>query len=300
MGEDRKRRDKKTETLQVRLPFGVKSRFLEACHRSGTTASDVLRSAISTYLARGERPCSETETGTSGMIISFAGRRKRVLAAGVGGAALLGVLALPSAAGPDLRAEFARNDANGDGMISFAEFSRGEVPSDEIKRARQAVREDFGKEDPRVTRQSYMVRMPPNGDQDEWRLEMGVRLSVSDWESDASGERPQIPPDDPLAYEFVNMDADSDDVVTFEEWQVHRQKVLTIGFQFLDSDADGWLSLAEFERTLRHSEFLPGHDSEGTLANARAVEDETLAASFAQLDGDRDGRVSLAEYLASI
>ena len=299
MGDDGKRKAKKSETLQVRLPFGMKSRFLDACHRSGTTASDVLRSAISTYLARGERPCSETETGTRGMIIAFVKRRKRVLAASVGVLALAGVAAAPSAAGPDLRAEFERDDENGDGMISFAEFSGGRVPADEIERARRAAREDFGKDEPRVTRQSYMVRMPPNGDQAEWRLEMGVRLIVESWDVDESGERPQIPLDDPLAYEFVNMDADSDDVVTFEEWRVHRQKVLTAGFQFLDGDADGWLSLAGFERTMRHGDFLPGHDPGGTRAKDRVLADDKLAASFAELDGDGDVRVSLVEYLAT-
>ncbi len=298
MDTNDKRQAKKSETLQVRLPFGMKSRFLELCHRSGTTASDVLRAAISSYLARAEQPCSTTGTGTRSMIVSFAKRRKRTLATGAGAIAVAGLLALPSAAGPDLRAEFARDDVDGDGVITFAEFSRGEVPAEEVARARLAAREDFRADEPRVVREAYMVRIPPAQDPDEWRLEMIVRLTVGEWEGRRDGRHPVRPPDHPLAYEFVDMDADGDDAVTFEEWQVHRHRLLTAGFRFLDADADGWMSLDEFEGTLGHDVFLPSNDVERSALDLALTSVTQLRDGFRLLDANGDLRLSLEEYFS--
>ncbi len=233
------------------------------------------------------------------MIVAFARRRKRTLATGVGAVALAGMLALPSAAGPDLRAEFARDDADGDGVITFAEYSRGEVEADELARARQAVREDFGLEAPRVIRSAYMVRLPPTDGGDEWRFDMSVRLTVSEWEGRRDGRHSVRPPDHPLAYEFVDMDADGDDLVTFEEWQVHRHKLLTAGFRFLDADEDGWLSAEEYEDTRRHGAFLPGNDVERPAPQPIPISDAILRESFAVLDRDGDFRLSLSEYLTT-
>ena len=48
-------RAKKSETLQVRIPYETKQAFLTACREDGTTASEVVRESVQTYLDRRER-----------------------------------------------------------------------------------------------------------------------------------------------------------------------------------------------------------------------------------------------------
>jgi len=49
---DRERPEKKSETLEVRLPHSKKEAFMEACERDGITASHAMRSFIDAYLKR--------------------------------------------------------------------------------------------------------------------------------------------------------------------------------------------------------------------------------------------------------
>jgi len=50
-----KRPEKKSETLEVRLPHSKKEAFMEACERDGITASHAMRSFIDAYLKRSHR-----------------------------------------------------------------------------------------------------------------------------------------------------------------------------------------------------------------------------------------------------
>ena len=99
---------KKSETLEIRLPFAAKQAFMDRCRLEGRSASDVLRGFIDQDLAQPRRPI----------------RRLRWAAVGV--AALgLGAIAAPSLARPSLPAQFARLDADHDGRLSLAEFAGG-------------------------------------------------------------------------------------------------------------------------------------------------------------------------------
>ena len=53
---DAKPRIKKSETLEVRIPYETKQAFLTACREDGTTASEVVREQVQTYLDARERP----------------------------------------------------------------------------------------------------------------------------------------------------------------------------------------------------------------------------------------------------
>ena len=104
------RAPKKSETLEVRLPFETKTAFMARCQDEGRTASEAVRGFIKAELERGAR------------------RRARWTQIGV--AAMAG-LAVGAAAAPSLarsedgsRSEFQRLDADGDGALTYAEFSR--------------------------------------------------------------------------------------------------------------------------------------------------------------------------------
>lgn len=109
------RAPKKSETLEVRLPYQTKTAFMDRCARDGVTASQAVRGFIDARLAPA-RP-----------------RRLRRLAQVAAGAlALLGVAAtaVPSLAGTTERAGFDRLDLDRDGRLSPAELAAADRDGD--------------------------------------------------------------------------------------------------------------------------------------------------------------------------
>ena len=96
---------KKSETLEVRLPYAAKQAFMARCQARGATASEAVRAFIEADI--GQPPPSR--------------RLHWIAAAAV--AVGFGVMAAPSLARPSLPAEFARLDADHDGRLSPAEFA---------------------------------------------------------------------------------------------------------------------------------------------------------------------------------
>ncbi len=105
---------KKSESLEIRLPYDAKLAFMARCRADGRSASEALRDYIDRQIADpAPRP-----------------RRWR-LAVGALIAAALGAVALPSLARPadpahDLlrRVAFAHLDANHDGAVTLDEYLR--------------------------------------------------------------------------------------------------------------------------------------------------------------------------------
>jgi hypothetical protein len=100
---------KKSETLEIRLPYAAKMAFMDRCRREGLTASEVVRGMI-------ER---QVQTG----------RPRRMARAWLTLAAALGGIAIGAAAGPAIakalpgsQAEFSRLDTNSDGLLTPIEF----------------------------------------------------------------------------------------------------------------------------------------------------------------------------------
>jgi hypothetical protein len=99
---------KKSETLEIRLPHALKLAFMARCRDEGRSASETLRGYIDHALAEPRQP------------------NGRLRWAAVGLAAVsLGAVAAPSLARPSLPAQFARLDADHDGLVSLAEFEQG-------------------------------------------------------------------------------------------------------------------------------------------------------------------------------
>lgn len=102
------RAPKKSETLEIRLPYQTKTAFMARCRGEGRTASDAVRGFI-----EGEVEGRPTRS------------RSRLW---IAVAATLG-LAIGAAAAPSLaqttpdRTVFGKLDRNGDGVLSYEEFS---------------------------------------------------------------------------------------------------------------------------------------------------------------------------------
>lgn len=99
---------KKSETLEVRLPYPTKQAFMARCRDGGRTASDAVRAFIEAEV--GERPSPAKKR--------LMGR----LAAGALLAAAAGAVAAPTLAHTNREAEFQRLDRNHDGVLTLQEF----------------------------------------------------------------------------------------------------------------------------------------------------------------------------------
>ncbi len=101
---------KKSEFLEVRLPYPTKQAFMDRCRTEGRSASETVRGFIDAHLEG--RPRRRTP-----------GRTMRLAAAA---AALIacGLAAAPSFARTTVSADFARLDVNHDGHLNLAEFQR--------------------------------------------------------------------------------------------------------------------------------------------------------------------------------
>ena len=124
---------KKSETLEIRLPYPTKLAFMARCRDEGRSASEALRLFIDSHI--------EAETPARRPVLL---RWERLIPAALIAAAM-GAVALPSLARPSLRAEFdrlaadpaagltaadlARLDANHDGKVSFDEFRAQAAPT---------------------------------------------------------------------------------------------------------------------------------------------------------------------------
>ena len=112
---------KKSETLEIRLPYPTKLAFMARCRDDGRSASEALRGFIDGEIGGKSAPSRMPARLVVGALI----------------AAVMGAVALPSLAHPSLRADFdrlagsgaaitladfARLDTNHDGKITFEEF----------------------------------------------------------------------------------------------------------------------------------------------------------------------------------
>ena len=92
-----KRPEKKTESLDVRLPHSVKRDFMAAARARGETASAAVRRFIDGYIAETETGRSETPIKELTMTVKRNPLKSLTMAASAGMAAVLFV-ALPSTA----------------------------------------------------------------------------------------------------------------------------------------------------------------------------------------------------------
>jgi hypothetical protein len=113
-------RQKKSETIEIRLAHATKQAFMARCRAAGRSASDELRGFIADYL-EGGAPSTAGPARRVGTVARLGAAAAALLAAGA--------LAGPTLARPSLPAAFERLDANHDGRLSFGEFSRAATVS---------------------------------------------------------------------------------------------------------------------------------------------------------------------------
>ena len=99
---------KKSETLEIRLPFSTKERFMARCRDDGRSASEAVRGFI--------------EDQIDGRARSVCSRAWQFVVAAAAGLAL-GAVAAPSLAKASGQTAFEQLDANGDGVLTRVEYA---------------------------------------------------------------------------------------------------------------------------------------------------------------------------------
>lgn len=267
---------KKSEVIELRLPYDTKTAFMTKVRQEGTTASAVLRAYIEAYLERSaerrhvfkpmERPMKLQLTGDP---TTSANRHWRSALAAFTTLLGLGAVALvisPANAVPDLAAAFEHLDADGDGVLTPDEFS-GAVSRGAPPRAVQGDQTvvNLSQEKPSSSDVLLTVGEPTTGSG------VGFLARLHHSESLANSFV-----DEPAKAEFANLDADGDSVVDFEEFASRHRAVLATLFEAIDNNRDGFADATE-------------------LGSANA--DGTFPSEFvAALDINADGRLSKVEF----
>lgn len=326
-----KPRVKKSETLEVRIPHETKQAFLNACREDGTTASEVVRDQVQTYLDAREQP-PQQEIRTLVMQFSPTVRRygPRVAAGSFAALGLTALAVLPSAAAPDFKAQFARLDANGDGVVSVDEFlgpndkAAGGDERNVVIETRSIVSHTTdGPEKAAIATQdikeeAFTFWLPdeigaakadkPADQQQEFKFisHRAVReMKEGDAGDHASTQTYSFSADDLRKKEFGSIDVNNDGKVSLEEYRARQTAMLTRGFEILDANDDKSLSSDEYARIVAPPmvklNWQGGPDMpEPPQINMPAMKDvspEAIKAAFTRLDANKDGKLSLPEYL---
>jgi len=107
---------KKSETLEIRIPYPTKTAFMEKAKAEGRAASEIVREQIDAYLEQETTPEGEPEAGTlagkAGVLIRRNLRGAGLLLAGAGSALAISLAAAPANAGRGLDTPFAATGLN--------------------------------------------------------------------------------------------------------------------------------------------------------------------------------------------
>jgi len=326
-------RVKKSETLEVRIPYETKQAFLTACREDGTTASEVVRDKVQDYLDARERPSLNEEKRTLVMKLPQPVRRYglRVAAGGIVAVGLTSLAVLPSAANPDFRAQFGRLDANGDGVLSVEEFLGPAAAGAATTEARNVViqsritssPDDVNPEisiTPEIKRDAFAFWLPEElrGDSNTAAQQQTHEykfIGRSEVKKDEPGGSPPgvrtfslektFSLEDIRKEEFASIDTNGDGRISLQEYQVRQTAMLTHGFEVLDANGDKGLSEEEFAKIVAppmvrvnlSSTGIPDMPEIPKVEVEAGVSPEAIKAAFTRLDANRDGKLSLQEYL---
>jgi hypothetical protein len=116
---------KKSEVLEVRIPYPTKTAFMEKARAEGIPASEIVRQSIDRYLeAATAPPGPETLQDKAISFFRNNSRSLGLLLAGAGSAVAITLAVSPASARPDLNAAFTALDADGNGVVSIDEFTK--------------------------------------------------------------------------------------------------------------------------------------------------------------------------------
>lgn len=315
-------RSKKSETLEVRIPHETKQAFLTACREDGTTASEVVREGVQSYLDARERPPIQEKRS---IVMRFPQPVRhyapRIAAGAVAAIGLTTFAALPSVAAPDFKAQFSRLDVNGDGVLSADEFlgpKEAVAPSGKnvVVETRRVVRQgddaDAAKpvpSSPTMKQESFAFSIPDElGGESKGETRQEFKFITRDAAGAPDGEvevekKITLALSDFRQKEFDSIDTDKDGKVSLAEYQARQLQLYTRGFEILDGDKDKFLSQDEYAKIVSPPIVIHFENDDKApppqinINGGSTASPEAVSAAFKRLDTNKDGKLSLQEYL---
>lgn len=279
------RKTKKSETLQVRLPYGMKKDFMERVQLENRSASDLIRDFIESYLAG---PVEILSSPKAVMI-----RRRFIypslMAAGLVGAVIV-FMPNPGSAGT-LQTEFDTMDLDRDGFITAVEF-KTPTPDAMMSPAPRLSRT------PRPGPDGIVMNAPD-----------GKPLRVRSLRPD---EDPAIVKAGPgevvltrrqMMQHLLNYhDVDGDQKLSYDEYRASRVRGARSSFERADADLDDRLSEDEYLKAripTLNPEFLASLPPDRQEMSRRSLEftKSRVSAVFHAWDVNKDGYVTRQEMI---
>lgn len=281
------RQSKKSETLQVRLPYGMKRDFMDRVKLENRSASDLIRDFIEGYLAG---PVQILNSPTAVLI-----RRRFIyptlMAAGLVGAVIV-FMPNPGAAGT-LRSEFDALDLDRDGFVTGAEFEPPPpdammVPAPRASRAGRLGPDGvklFGPDG-----KPLRVRTLPPG-----QTAAGVKARPGEVLLTRLQMKQLL-----LNYH----DVDGDQKLSFQEYRASRVRGSRNAFERADADLDNRVSQAEYITSripALDPAFLASLSADQQERSRRSIEwtKARVGAVFKSWDRNKDGYVTREEMVPS-
>jgi hypothetical protein len=212
--DDSSRREKKSETIEARLPFTTKRALLARCKAEGKSVSEVVRLCVESYLASP----TQTERRARQVMKVF----KHVAgAAAIAGSIMVahhGAMAQPDAA------HFGEFDSNGDGRLSLDELTAAHETADRHSGAAHH-----------------------SGTASDWHKQFLTREFAA-----AAGADGSLTPDEAKAFHdrmpdrlFAALDSDSNGAIERAELARAAGEEHTASIGHVDADGDGRITRAE-------------------------------------------------------
>ena len=214
-----RRKPKKTESLEVRLPHEVKRAFMDRARSRGRTASSLVRDFIDSYLA-GTNPRTENRT-----MLKRIGTPAAVTSIVASAIALHVVTPTAASAQPDFKSVFNQLDVDKDGKLSPEEMS-GNAPLASAAYAHQSVNMGQGAIQLIVAVHSGMARMFHGA-------------GSQDAQADTHKS-------------FASLDGDGNGAVTFGEFEAHHLAMVRHVFDTIDAGQDGKIDKSELSAAMEH------------------------------------------------
>jgi Ca2+-binding EF-hand superfamily protein len=233
-----RRREKKSESIEVRVPYELKQEFMQRAAQEGISASDLIRRFMADYLApasKESRPMYVTALKPAALASAMA-------------AAAVFTLASPSVvqATPDLKAVFDRFDGDKSGAISAAEFAKGMTANQLVLRGPAAPPGAEKKVMPYSSEEA-----PPKGAADTVIMRadviapVGHEAMVIPMRGAPPAAGTFVPPAEMTQQEFARHDLNRDGKVEFAEFRDHHRRLMQAGFRKHDANGDGYVDASE-------------------------------------------------------
>lgn len=265
------KKEKKSESIEVRVPYELKQEFMQRAAQEGVSASDLIRRFMADYLAP---PSKESRT----MLISAL---KPAAFLGATAVAAIFTLSWPTAvqATPDLKAVFDRFDADKNGAVTPSEFVQGMSENQLVMRA------PLPSPGPEMQVRPFPAphgQPAPSGENVVMRADAPPPPGAQPMVLPLHGQVPTAgafpPPAEFARGEFERQDLNRDGKVEFAEFRDHHRKMMRAGFDTQDVNRDGAIDNAELAAIRKQ---LPAGVGGPELA---------------RLDANGDGKISFEEF----